>query len=85
MIEAQASIGVSSSQRSLGVGRGEMLLPRRKSGRRSIVSNIRATRPEAGFFTRMVQLLAATDQFVTWWGDHRAWPANESPRIGRLR
>jgi hypothetical protein len=53
--------------------------------RRSIMSNVRTTRPEAGFFSRMAQLLAATDQFVTWWGDHRAWPANESPRIGRLR
>lgn len=50
------------------------------------MSDIRnAPRPVPGFFARLSQMLAATDQFVTWWGEHRAWPANEPPRIGRLR
>jgi hypothetical protein len=49
------------------------------------MSNIRTTPPQTGFFARMVQLLAATDNFVVWWGEHRAWPATESPRIRRLR
>ena len=45
------------------------------------------TAPDAkpGFYTRLVEMLAATDRFVTWWGAHRAWPANEPPRIGRAR
>jgi hypothetical protein len=29
------------------------------------------------FVTRLAALLAATDQFVCWWGAHRAWPASE--------
>lgn len=33
------------------------------------------------FFARMAEILAATDRFVSWWGAHRAWPANERPRI----
>jgi hypothetical protein len=41
--------------------------------------------PVPGFFARLSEMLAATDQFVTWWGEHRAWPANEPARIGRLR
>ncbi len=49
------------------------------------MSKITTPRTARGFFARMSQMLAATDQFVTWWGDHRAWPANENPRIGRLR
>jgi hypothetical protein len=49
------------------------------------MSNVRTARPATGFFARMTQMLAATDQFVTWWGEHRAWPANESPRIERSR
>jgi hypothetical protein len=39
----------------------------------------------ASFFARMAEMLAATDRFVTWWGLHRAWPANECPRAGRCR
>jgi len=39
-------------------------------------------RPAPRSFTaRLVELLAATDRFVTWYGAHRAWPANEPPRI----
>jgi hypothetical protein len=53
--------------------------------RRSIMLNTPNARPATGFFARLTQMLAATDQFVTWWGEHRAWPANEKPRIGRLR
>jgi hypothetical protein len=83
MIAAQASIGVPLPQRSLGTGRGETFSLRTE--RRPIMSNIRTTPPQTGFFARMVQLLAATDNFVVWWGEHRAWPANEEPRIGRLR
>lgn len=49
------------------------------------MSNIRTARPQMGFFARMTQMLATTDQFVTWWGEHRAWPANEKPKIGRPR
>ena len=37
------------------------------------------------FTARLAEMLAATDRFVGWWGAHRAWPANECPRIGRLR
>jgi len=37
------------------------------------------------FIERLAEMLAATDRFVGWWGAHRAWPANESPRIGRCR
>ena len=37
------------------------------------------------FVTRLAELLAATDRFVSWWGAHRAWPATEAPRIGRCR
>jgi hypothetical protein len=46
-------------------------------------ANVPARTP--GFFERLVALLAATDQFVTWWGAHRGWPASEKPRIGRCR
>ena len=42
-------------------------------------------RPDQGFVARLAELLAATDRFVTWWGAHRAWPANECPRIGRCQ
>ncbi len=49
------------------------------------MSNTNNARPAPGFFARLSQMLAATDQFVTWWGEHRAWPANEKARIGRLR
>lgn len=49
------------------------------------MSNTPTSKPESGFFARMVQLLAATDNFVIWWGEHRAWPANEPARIGRGR
>ena len=41
--------------------------------------------PVPSFISRMAEMLAATDRFVTWWGAHRAWPATESPRIGRCR
>ena len=41
--------------------------------------------PKPGFYARLVEMLAATDRFVTWYGAHRPWPANEPPRIGRLR
>jgi hypothetical protein len=41
--------------------------------------------PTPNFISRLAEILAATDGFITWWGAHRAWPANECPRIGRLR
>jgi hypothetical protein len=37
------------------------------------------------FIERLAEMLAATDRFVGWWGAHRAWPANECPKIGRCR
>jgi len=43
------------------------------------------SRPVPGFFARLAEMLAAADRFVAWWGMHRAWPANENPRIGRCR
>jgi hypothetical protein len=49
------------------------------------MSHDHSSRPAPSFFARLVELLAATDRFVTWWGEHRAWPANETPRIGRCR
>ena len=42
-------------------------------------------RPVRGFVARLAEALAATDRFVGWWGAHRAWPATESPRVGRCR
>ena len=47
-------------------------------------SNNSPTPPRA-FIERLAEMLAATDRFVGWWGAHRAWPANECPRIGRCR
>jgi len=41
--------------------------------------------PTPSFIARMAEMLAATDRFVTWWGAHRAWPANEPPQVGRCR
>ncbi|MBW8744716.1 MAG: hypothetical protein JF628_10295 [Sphingomonas sp.] len=41
--------------------------------------------PTPSFIARMAEMLAATDRFVTWWGAHRAWPANEPPKLGRCR
>lgn len=41
--------------------------------------------PVPTFIERLVEMLAATDRFVGWWGAHRAWPANECPKIGRCR
>jgi hypothetical protein len=41
--------------------------------------------PVPTFVARLLEALAVTDQFVNWWGAHRGWPANESPRIGRCR
>jgi len=40
---------------------------------------------QPSFVARLADMLAATDRFVTWWGAHRAWPANETPRLGRCR
>jgi hypothetical protein len=45
----------------------------------------KSPRPVPSFIERLAETLAATDRFVTWWGAHRAWPANECPRIGRCR
>ena len=53
--------------------------------RRFAMSHPQPTRPVPSFVARLAELLAATDRFVGWWGEHRAWPANESPRIGRCR
>lgn len=39
------------------------------------------TRPVPSFVARLLEALIVTDRFVGWWGAHRAWPANESPRI----
>ncbi len=44
-----------------------------------------ARRAVPSFAARLTEALAATDRFVSWWGAHRAWPANEPPRVGRLR
>jgi hypothetical protein len=33
---------------------------------------------------RLAEMLAATDRFVTWYGAHRAWPANEPAQIDKL-
>jgi len=49
------------------------------------MSHHQPTRPVPSFVARLAELLAATDRFVGWWGEHRAWPATESPRIGRCR
>ncbi|HMI20069.1 MAG TPA: hypothetical protein VK533_11035 [Sphingomonas sp.] len=49
------------------------------------MSSSESPTPTPGFFERLVEMLAATDRFVGWWGAHRAWPANECPRIGRCR
>lgn len=43
------------------------------------------SRPVPSFVARLVEALAVTDQFFSWWGAHRAWPANECPRVGRCR
>ena len=45
----------------------------------------KSQRPVPSFVERLAEMLAATDRFVGWWGAHRAWPANECPRIGRCR
>ncbi|WP_442681458.1 hypothetical protein ACSBM8_09945 [Sphingomonas sp. ASY06-1R] len=37
------------------------------------------------FTARLLEALIVTDRFVDWWGAHRAWPANESPRIDPRR
>lgn len=37
------------------------------------------------FIERLAEMLAATDRFVGWWGAHRAWPANECPKVDRCR
>ncbi|WP_420137157.1 hypothetical protein [Sphingomonas sp.] len=37
------------------------------------------------FTARLLEALAVTDRFVDWWGAHRAWPANENPRIAPRR
>ena len=42
-------------------------------------------RPARSFLARLAELLAATDRYVAWWGAHRAWPANECPRIDSCR
>jgi hypothetical protein len=47
--------------------------------------NDKSQRPLPSFIERLAEMLAATDRFVGWWGAHRAWPANECPRIGRCR
>lgn len=39
----------------------------------------------ANFIERLAEMLAATDRFVGWWGAHRAWPANECPKIDHRR
>lgn len=40
------------------------------------------TRPyRPSFFERLTHMLAVIDHSVTWWGAHRAWPANEPARI----
>jgi len=45
----------------------------------------KSQQPAPSFIARLAEMLAATDRFVGWWGAHRAWPANECPRIGRCR
>jgi hypothetical protein len=45
----------------------------------------KSPQPVPSFITRLAEMLAATDRFVGWWGAHRAWPANECPKIGRCR
>jgi hypothetical protein len=55
------------------------------TGREKDMTHVTTPEARAGFYARLVEMLAATDRFVTWWGAHRAWPANEPPRIGRLR
>lgn len=45
----------------------------------------KSQRPVPSFVTRLVELLAATDRFVGWWGAHRAWPANEWSKTDRCR
>jgi hypothetical protein len=50
-----------------------------------VMSSSQSPTPTPGFFARLAEMLAATDRFVGWWGAHRAWPANECPRIGRCR
>lgn len=37
-----------------------------------------------GFVARLAEILAATDQAVAWWGQHRAWPANDPVRVEPL-
>jgi len=49
------------------------------------MSQINQSRQPASFIARLAEMLAATDRFVTWWGAHRAWPANEPPTVGRCR
>jgi hypothetical protein len=49
------------------------------------MSNTTPQRPVPSFMARLAQLLAVTDRFTNWWGEHRAWPANENPRIGQCR
>jgi len=62
--------------------------PRKRSAtreRRFVMTQFEKSQQPASFIARMAEMLAATDRFVTWWGAHRAWPANEQPRVGRCR
>jgi hypothetical protein len=79
MTHAQRLIGARPVQRAFDGGTATE--PRKEYDMTPV------TTPEAqlGFYARLVEVLAATDRFVTWWGAHRAWPANEPPRIGRAR
>jgi len=44
-----------------------------------------SVQPVPTFVARLLEALAVTDQFVDWWGAHRAWPANERPQVDYRR
>jgi hypothetical protein len=77
----QASIGLRRPISPFGTGSGNLIAVEKEV----VMSSNKSPTPAPGFFERLVELLAATDRFVGWWGAHRAWPANECPRIGRCR
>lgn len=49
------------------------------------MSQLACTARPRSLACRLSQLLSAIDQGVTWYGAHRAWPANEPARIGSKR
>jgi hypothetical protein len=77
----QASIGLGLPNAPFGMASGSLIAAEQEV----VMSSSKSPANAPGFFNRLAEMLAATDRFVGWWGAHRAWPANECPRIGRCR